>query len=96
MSERREKRSSRVQDNRKEAVYLNENLPSTYKAARCHELEHKKVNYDLRKMRKLCWIFFASPTILSKKTCLKLSAETLSVFPRLNFYNTVFSIYHLL
>jgi len=67
MSERREKRSSRVQDNTKEAVYLKENLPSTYKAARYHELEHKKVNYDLHKMRKVAnfvGFFFAPPTTL--------------------------------
>jgi len=50
MSERTEKSSSRIQDNTKEAVCLMENLPSTYNATRVHELEHKKVNYDLRKM----------------------------------------------
>lgn len=29
---------------------LNENLPSTYKATWGHDLEQKKVNYDLCKM----------------------------------------------
>lgn len=71
MSERREKRSSRIQDNTKEAVCLKENLPSTYKAyLHGHELELKKVNYDLRKMLKVAnfvEFFSASPTILSKK-----------------------------
>jgi hypothetical protein len=69
MSERREKGSSRSQDNTKEAVCLKETFPSTYKATRGHELEHKKVNYDLRKMWKVAnfvGFFSASSTTLSK------------------------------